>query len=383
MNILFLTYEGGMAGSTNSISYLALGLAKKGHNVYVGCRRESLLYTLLENSAVQLVPMRFRGRFSIADILFLRRIIKKLDIEIVNAQSSKDRYTSIFAGWLCAGQVLVVHTRRQRPRSIGGPVQNWFYVKGTHKVVLISDELKKVFVGNGYPPSHLEVIYNGTPASQYKVVALEKVSSLRNRLGVKEGDRVIGCVSRMKEQEQLIKALALLPSDIKVVFAGIKPGSLDKFVRLYGIKNEIIYAGILNRTEVLNLYKLFDVNVLASTMDGFGLVLVEAMALGTPVVATNAYGIKDVIAHEVNGLLFENGDINGLANQILRVFNDHSLRNMLIENGKKTAFDTFSIERTINAYEIFFSNLLSEKQLNTGAEVTPGEQTGSIVREKR
>ena len=383
MNILLLTYEGGMAGSTNSISFLALGLAKNGHNVYVGCRSESLLYSLLKNSSVQLVPMKFRGRFSIADVLFLRRIVKKFDIQIVNAQSSKDRYTSIFTGWLCAGRALVVHTRRQRPRSIGGPVQNWFYIKGTHKVVVISNELKKVFVANGYPPSHLEVIYNGTPASQYEVVASEKVSSLRNRLGVKEGDRVIGCVSRMKEQEQLIKALALLPSDIKVVFAGIKPGSLDKFVRLYGVENEVIYAGILDRTEVLNLYKLLDVNVLASTMDGFGLVLVEAMALETPVVATNAYGIKDVVAHEVNGLLFENGDINALAAHILRVLNDHSLRNRLIENGKKTAFETFSIERTINAYESLFSNLLFEKQLDAGTEVTPGDQTASIAPETR
>ncbi|MEQ8807818.1 MAG: glycosyltransferase family 4 protein [Imperialibacter sp.] len=362
MNILLLTYEGKMAGSTNSISFLALGLAKKGHNVYVGCRRESLLYALLENSDVNLVPMKFRGRFSLKDVLFLKQVVQQHNIHIINAQSSKDRYISIFTRWLLAKKVIVVHTRRQRPRSMGGSIQNWFYVKGTDKVVVVGDELKKVFTENGYPPDHLEVIYNGTPASQYDVVHSEKVEELRTRFGMKKGDRVIGCVSRMKEQPQLIQALSLLPSDIKVVFAGIKPGSLDKWIDTYGIKNEVIYAGLLDRTEVLNVYKLFQVNVLTSTMDGFGLVLVEAMALEVPVVATNAYGIKDVVKNEVNGLLFENGDISGLARQIMRTFDDDSLRNTLIQNGKKTAFETFSIQKTIDHYEDFFNALIDNKE---------------------
>ncbi|WP_416867806.1 MAG: glycosyltransferase family 4 protein [Imperialibacter sp.] len=362
MNIFLLTYEGKMAGSTNSISFLALGLAKKGHNVYVGCRRESLLYALLENSGVNLVPMKFRGRFSLKDVLFLKQLIQQNNIHIINAQSSKDRYISIFTRWLMAKKVIVVHTRRQRPRSMGGSLQNWFYVKGTDKVVVVGDELKKVFIENGYPPSHLEVIYNGTPASQYDVVSSEKVEELRTRFGLRKGDRIVGCVSRMKAQPQLIQALALLPFDIRVVFAGIKPGSLDKWIEMHHIKNEVIYAGLLDRTEVLNLYKLFQVNVLASTMDGFGLVLVEAMALEVPVVATNAYGIKDVVKNEVNGLLFEDGDISGLARQILRTFNDDSLRNTLIQNGKITAFETFSIQKTITNYDAFFTALINDKQ---------------------
>ena len=60
MNILFLTYQGDIAGSTNSISYLAKGLAEKGHNVYVGCRKESLLYEILSNTKVNLIGMKFK-----------------------------------------------------------------------------------------------------------------------------------------------------------------------------------------------------------------------------------------------------------------------------------------------------------------------------------
>ncbi|MDZ7371871.1 MAG: hypothetical protein ONB12_11935, partial [candidate division KSB1 bacterium] len=63
MNILFLTHQGGTAGSTYSIAYLARGLAERGHRVVVGCRRDVLLYELLLNSPVILCPMTFNGRF--------------------------------------------------------------------------------------------------------------------------------------------------------------------------------------------------------------------------------------------------------------------------------------------------------------------------------
>jgi len=360
MNILLLTYQGGMAGSTNSISFLAKGLADKGHTVVVACRNDSLLYSLLQNTPVVLEPMQFHGRFSVSDMKTLAALVDKHQIQIVNAQSSYDRYTSMLVRWFLRPTIKVVHTRRQKPLSSGGRLQNWLYVKGTDKVVVISDELKKVFAGSGYPENHLHVIYNGTPGSQYDVVNDATVEELRARFGLHPGDRVVGCISRMKEQPQLIEALALLPADIKVVFAGIKPGSLDTYVRKFGVKNEIIYAGVLNRTEVLNLYKLLTVSVLASTMDGFGLVLVEAMALGVPVVATNAYGIKNVVQNEANGLLFENRDIAGLANQINRLLEDETLREVLIRNGKVTAIEKFSIEKTIDNFEKFFLALLRE-----------------------
>lgn len=358
MNILIMTYQGNMAGSTNSISFLAKGLAAGGHKVYVGCRSTSLLYSLLQNTEVNLLPMRFKGRFNLKDIKALRDTVNKYGIQLINAQSSIDRYTSILVKKLYLPDVKVVHTRRQRPKSAGGRLQNLFYVRGTDKVVVISDELKKVFVKGGYPEAHLQVIYNGTPATQYAAVAGEKVEELRKRFSIGPADTVVGCVSRMKEQPQLVRALALLDPGIKVIFAGIQPGSLDETAKKANVKNEIIYAGLLSHQEVLNLYKLMNVNVLASTMDGFGLALVEAMALGVPVVATNAYGIKNVVKHEVNGLLFENGDVGGLAGQLKRVLSDTALRQRLVENGRKTALEDFSMEKTIATYEQFFEALI-------------------------
>ncbi|MFP4091472.1 MAG: glycosyltransferase family 4 protein [Cyclobacteriaceae bacterium] len=360
MKILFTTHSGGIAGSTHSIAFLTKGLAAKGHEVYLAGVKDTILHQLVKDSQVHFVPMPFKSKVDRATIRMIGELVREKQIEIINAQNSKDRYLTIFAKWFYNLPVKLIHTRRQRPESIGGWIQNTFYVKNTDKIVVISDELKNIFISKGIPAAHLHVIYNGTPLDQYAEVKQERVAQLREKYGIEPGDMVIGCVARMKRQEELIKALAHIDDKIKVIFAGIAPGSLDAYIRQYEVKNPVIYAGMVSHLDALHLYKLMDVNVLPSTMDGFGLVLVEAMALGTPVVATRAGGIIDVVEDGVSGLLYESENPNDLAAKINAVLYQEELREKLIQNGKNTALQKFSIEKTIDQYEAFFLHLLSQ-----------------------
>ncbi len=362
MNILFTTHQGGLAGSTYSIAFLTEGLARKGHSVFLAGKESSLLFELLKDTPVQLIPMRFKSKADLQTIRHIRDVVQTEKIDLINAQSSIDRYLTVFAKWLYQLDVKIVHTRRQRPESIGGWIQNNFYIKGTDKIVVISHELKNIFVQKGFPAGHLQVIYNGTPSAQYEGVKEDKVTKLREKYGIHPEDTVIGCIARMKKQEQLIKALPLLDERIKVIFAGIPPGSLDHVVQQCAVKNTIIYAGDVDHHEALHLYKLIDVNVLPSTMDGFGLVLVEAMAMGTPVVATRSGGIINVVEDGVNGLLYENENIQDLAHKIQLILYDQTLRQQLITNGKRTALEKFSLEKTVLNYEQFFYDLLKSNQ---------------------
>ena len=357
MNILIASHQGGMAGSTYSISFLARGLANKGHHVIVAGTAGSLLFELLEHSAVQLVDLPYRSKVDLKTVRAIRDLVIAHDIQIINAQSSRDRYLTIFAKRYYRLDAKLIHTRRQRPLSVGGWLHNKFYEKGTDKIVVISDELRRIFIRHGFPESHLHVIYNGTPRSQYQVDEAQ-VETLRKRLGLAPDDAVIGCVARRKRQDQLIEALKYLDSSLKVLFVGIEPGSLDELVTKHQVENDIIYAGRLGHAETLASFRLMNVNVLPSDMDGFGLVLVEAMAMGTPVVGTNFGGIKNVIKDGVNGFLYENGNAQALANKIKQVLDDQSLRERFIKEGTKTAFDEYSIEKTVDEYEAFFQRLI-------------------------
>ena len=361
MNLLFLTYQGGVAGSTNSISYLTKGLAEKGHQVYMGCRKESRLYSMLENSPVHLIPMEFKGKLDRQNIRHIRDVVRKYNIQIINAQSSIDRYTSIFAKWWYRLPVKIVHTRRQTPESIGGWLQNSFYVKGTDKIVVVSDSLKEVFVGIGLPAEHLEVIYNGIPRERFEQHQAARTEELRRQYGFTPSDKVIGFVSRFKKQDQLIAALAFLPEDLKVMFVGIDKSRLDPFIQQHSIKQEIICTGSVPMEDVINYYPLFDINVLASTTDGFGLVLVEAMGMGVPVVGTRAPGICNVIEDGESGLLFEDNNPQDLAQKISLIIQDQELKSKLTRNGLQRAQQTFSVVNTVNNYEAFFRSLLENE----------------------
>jgi L-malate glycosyltransferase len=362
MNILLLTCQSGMAGSTNSICYLAAGLAQRGHSVYVGCKKESILYGLVEKTRAQPVPMTFKGIFDIDNMRQVRDVVRRYDIQVINAQSHIDRYTAIFSRWLFRLPVVLLHTRRQPPRSSGGRLQNLFYTLGTDAVVAISDELKRILVRQGYPATHVSVIHNGTPASRYRAVDPERISRLRQSLDLPQKGVVIGCISRKKKQDQLIRALAKLDPHYTVLLAGVEKGCYDTLAAELGIRQRIVYAGFLDRDDVLDCYPLCTTSVLCSTTDGFGLVLVEAMAYGVPVVATRSGGIIDVIQDRVNGLLYDDGDIDMLARQIDRMVNDALVRERCIQNGRHTAFDRFSLEKTVEGYERLYEALVGKRR---------------------
>ena len=359
MNLLFLTHQGGGAGSTYSIHYLASGLADRGHKVYVGCPKDSLLYRLVSQSRATAIAMRFRSKTDRSNIRHIRDIVKSRHIQLINAQSGKDRYTSILANWLYALHCPVVHTRRQVPASTGIFLQNWFYTHGTKKIVAVSYGVRDALAQLGIPVSHITVIHNGTPTEKYKLEHPEKIIQLKTAFNLKPDNIVLGCVSRKKQQEQLLQALKHLTRPVTVFLIGVtERPEYKQITDQYSLPHTIHYLGHIEQKQALYYYKLFDIKILPSVTEGVSQAILEAMALNVPVIATRAAGNIDIIQDGVNGLLFEPGDSEGLALSIEKLVRDRKLYTKLSRNGRHTATDTFSIQETIRKYEQFFDNLI-------------------------
>lgn len=363
MNILLLTYQGDVAGSTSSIAYLATGLASKGHRVYVGARQESLLFRLLAASGVKLLPMTFHGKCDSVNTRQIRDAVTTYQIDVINAQSSYDRYTSILERWRYKLPVKVVHTRRQIPRSAGGWLQNLFYARGTDKIVAVSSEVKRALVRRGIPASHIAVIANGIPHEKYtRPSDPHIIDRLKQQYHIRPDEIVIGCVARRKKQEQLLQALQFLPFSVKVVFVGIRQEEVDQTLLASArMRHEIIFCGQVAPELAINYYALFTLHVLPSTIEGLSQTLLEAMALGVPAIATGAAGNLDVIVEGQNGYLFEDGNPQELAAKILYVIQYRQHLQAVLANAKRTATETFSLTRTIDAYEQLFTQLMTNR----------------------
>ena len=361
LSLMFITYQGDMAGSTNSIFYLSTTLAAMGHTVTVGCRQESLLYKRISDTNTTVIPvaMTFKSRTSLENMRQIRDAVKKYNIQLINAQSSYDRYTTILANWLFKLGIAVVLTRRQPPHSIGGWLQNTFYTRGSSGIVTVSQSLKNTFVEMGIAEKHLHVINNGIPQSFYNYADPEQTQQYKKQLGIKSEDVVVGCVCRTKKQAQLVKALPLLSDNVKLVFAGVPVGWLDNVADEHQVdKSRLIYAGKLPVEKLASLYALFDAKVLCSTTEGFGLVLVEAMGMGIPVVGTRATGIIDVIGpNEERGFLYENENPSELAEKIKQALATNAAYRQKI---KKAARNEFSMEQTARNYEKLFRQFINK-----------------------
>jgi glycosyltransferase involved in cell wall biosynthesis len=280
INILFLTYQGDIAGSTNSITYLAKALAEKGHNVYLGCRKESLIHTMVANSKVISIPMVFRGKLDVFNAWKIASITKKYDVDIINAQSSYDRYTAGLAKILFGCKAKLVHTRRQMPLSDGFFFQTWFYNKTADSVVAVSTAVQKGLVKVGIDANKTAVILNGTPKTKYDLPDIDqKILALQSQYGLATTDIVVGCISRRKNQEQLLRAMAQVDVTCTVMLVGIKADNeLNAIVAKPGFHHRVIFTGELNNTDVLYYHRLMALEVLPSTTEGLSQSLLEAMA---------------------------------------------------------------------------------------------------------
>ncbi|GAA0178550.1 glycosyltransferase family 4 protein [Clostridium sediminicola] len=136
-------------------------------------------------------------------------------------------------------------------------------------------------------------------------------------------------------------------NDVKFVIGGIGPMTeeLKDKVKNMGMESKFIFTGYMDEESKIKLYKIADIAVFPSLYEPFGIVALEAMASGCPVIVSDVGGFAEIIYHEKNGLTFLNGNSKSLSDNILRIFNDFELSKFLIENAKATIEDKFAWEK--------------------------------------
>lgn len=161
----------------------------------------------------------------------------------------------------------------------------------------------------------------------------------------------------MAEQKGITYLLQAMPQvlvsypDVTLVIVGdgeIKAELQKETIRL-GIEQNVHFLG--TRLDIPELLRLFNIYVLPSIWEGMPLVLLEAMAAGCPVIATNVGGVSKVIKNKHNGLLVDSKNPNQLASAIKLLLSDKELRSEYSRNGINTFQEHFSAEIMTRQYE--------------------------------
>jgi glycosyltransferase involved in cell wall biosynthesis len=159
----------------------------------------------------------------------------------------------------------------------------------------------------------------------------------------------------------LLRALQRIERRTKVLFVGMDSHhEYQSLIEAIEDRHTVLFCGSVTPDEALNFNRLFDLHVLPSTMEGLSQALLESMALEVPVITTRAGGNSDLIQDGENGYLFDDDNIEQLAEKIRLVMVNREERDRIVANAKKTALEDFSIERTIDRHEAFFETLIRD-----------------------
>jgi glycosyltransferase involved in cell wall biosynthesis len=191
-----------------------------------------------------------------------------------------------------------------------------------------------------WPHRPVQVIHPGADLARFDPALLPAPMECRRILGLPPRGSLIGIVGRLQRWKGMHYVLEALPQVLKahpdahlVIVGGDHalepdyPVILRDRIRGLGLTDRVILAG--HQHNVPHWMQAMDVIVHASDNEPFGMVIVEAMALGKPVVATDAAGPREIINHEINGLLWQCGDVPSLTSGIIRLLNDPAAANAL------------------------------------------------------
>ena len=206
----------------------------------------------------------------------------------------------------------------------------------------------------------IKVIYNPVTDDKILKMAEKKVDHEWFRNPYIPIILMVGRLSKTKDQPTLFKALSLIvekqPARLVIVGSGTEEHKLKKLADKLNLSKNILFLGF--QDNPYKYMKKASVFVLSSLQEGFGNVIVEAMACGTPVVATDCKsGPSEIIQDGINGLLVPPQDQISLANAILRILNDPHLAEKFSFEGRKRA-EFFSVKKSLEEYEDTFQKLI-------------------------
>jgi glycosyltransferase involved in cell wall biosynthesis len=186
------------------------------------------------------------------------------------------------------------------------------------------------------PADKVKVVYLGVPLEEFsRPRSADEIAAARAELGVQPGQFVAGTVTRLHDSKGnsfLVDAARLVINDrpgtrFYMVGEGPLLESLQQQARAVGLGDRFVFAGFAK--DVARVVSAFDISVFPSLWEGTPLTVFEALAMGKPIVATDADGLVDVLTHDRDAIIVPKRDAPALAGAISRMIDDAALRERL------------------------------------------------------
>jgi L-malate glycosyltransferase len=371
VRILHISSARALGGGERHLSDLVNALAVRGHEVHVALAPHSPLRAeLAALPEDRLVALPLRNALDVRSAHALARLVRRREIEIVHAHMARDYPLASYAAKRSTRARLIItrHVLFPLNRLHSWTLSHVSRVIAVSRSVARSLEAQRIF-----PSGKISVITNGIDMGRFDAAARGfDREALRRRLGISAERLLVGTIGeikRLKGQEEFLRAAHLLAqrfpaADFVIAGEDFSPkgehrARVEGLIAELGLQSRVHLTGWLE--DVVPLLDALDVFVSASHTESFGLAIVEAMASGTPVVATATEGARETIEDGVSGLLVPVGDAEALAEAVARMLSDTRERERIGARARLLARERFSHERMVAATENLYREALGTR----------------------
>jgi glycosyltransferase involved in cell wall biosynthesis len=323
---------------------------------------------LLKRAAegLDLVPLAARTEMDLSAAWRLSRVLKRLRPDVVHAHDPHAVAMAALALSMTGSgpSPPLVASRRVDFHLKTNSLSRWKH-RQVDCFIAASDAIRKMLLADGVPAHRTVTVHEGIDIAH--IVAAPAVN-VHEALWLPHHAPLVGNVAALvphKGQRYLIEAAHLVVREIPdarfvILGEGELREHLERLVHEHNLEKHVLLPGF--RTDVLGCIKGFDVFAMSSVTEGLGTSLLDAMACKTPIVATRAGGIPEIVEDAVNGLLVPTRDAAALAGAIVTLLNDQPRRDRLSEAGFARVSERFTVERMVAETAAVYRRLLARKK---------------------
>lgn len=350
------------AGAEKQLCLMAKGLPREEFDVHVcALTRGGPLADDLKAAGIPLTVIGKRWKVDPLAYWELKRLIARLQPDLIHAWMFAANAYGFAAARACGVHNFILGQRCVDPWKSRLQLKiDQMLAERSRCVVVNSEGVRDFYAKHGTPAERIRVIPNGVPAPGQNETTR---SQLLAELELPADARIIGLVGRLWPQKRVKDAiwaadlLKVIRPDVHLLIVGDGPQRdvLRRFRDLVRIRDRVHFLGA--RDDVPRLMPHFDVLLSTSGYEGQSNVILEAMTLGVPVVATDIPGTRELIVSNESGILVPVGDRAAFAKRANYILNDSALAARLASAARERVFSEFSVEKMVERHAALYREL--------------------------
>ena len=321
-------------GGEQQVAYLVSELAAKQVRQVVLCSAGSAMESWCKKSSVTHFTAKKHSSLDISYARKIRQLCNDHKIALVHTHDSHAHTFAVMAAMLGNEAKIIVSRRVDFPVS-SGPFSRYKYNHSRiARILCVSDKIRLLTLPAVKDPLKVITVHSGIDFSRFRGKTATGI--LHREFQLPDNAVIIGNVAALaphKDYATFVKTAVLLHPRLPDAFyfiigEGDERRAIESLIAEHNMSGRIIMTGF--RDDIPDILPELDVMLVTSETEGLGTSILDAFACSVPVVATVAGGIPEIVKHEQTGLLAVVGDTPGLAEQVMRLLHDASLRSSVV-----------------------------------------------------